>query len=158
MISDLGIHLNDLKRFGYDFSDFTDADGLIYRDNYGLTYIIVFFHTHQNDTDESLLLYSGTITGNGLEGGLIHVTIPDSSGMLLLMDKLSPKKVSVAYGYYDNGVQRIISELPITIDFDKLSAPTKSEPTYYPLENGENLTLTYYPINSLHAATPDSAD
>ena len=96
--------------------------------------------------------YSGY---DGSNRGFIHVTFPDSSEMFF-KNKIYHKKLSISYGYNDNPLE--LSKLSIPINFDKLNAPEKSEPEYYTLENGETLTLTYYPINSLHAATPDSAE
>ena len=153
-------NINDIESFGYEFNDTPDAKGFTY---YGYdddsqqyaSYIFISFESRQSDTDKSLLMYYGIWTDSGLDGGFIHVTIPDSSEMIL-KNQLFHDSLSISYGYNDDPLE--LSKLSIPVDFDKLTDDTMSEPEYYTLENGETLTLTYYPINSLHAATPDSAE
>ena len=156
-------NINDIESFGYEFNDTPDAKGFTY---YGYDddsqqyadYTFISFEKRRSDTDNSLLMYyeKNPYSGyNGLCRGFIHVTIPDSSEMIL-KNQLFHDSLSISYGYNDDSLE--LSKLSIPVNFDKLTAATKSEPEYYPLENGETLTLTYYPINSLHAATPDSAE
>ena len=153
--------INDIERFGYEFNHTPDAKGYSYVDFNSSQldhYIFTSFETRRSDTDNSLLMYYGKKPYSGydaLDGGFIQVTLPDSSEMIF-NNKLFYDSLSISYGYNDDPLE--LSKLSIPVDFDKLTAPTKSEPEYYPLENGENLTVTYYPINSLHAATPDSAE
>ena len=156
-------NINDIESFGYEFNDTPDAKGFTYyvydddSQQYA-DYTFISFEKRRSDTDNSLLMYydKNSYSGyNGLCRGFIHVTIPDSSEMIL-KNQLFHDSLSISYGYNDNPLE--LSKLSIPINFDKLNADTKSEPEYYPLENGENLTVTYYPINSLHAATPDSAE
>ncbi len=158
IILHLEFSINDIEHFGYEFNDSADAKGYscehYYRDQY-TQYIFINFEARQSDTDKSLLMYYGIWTDSGLDGGFIHVTIPDSSEMIL-KNQLFHDSLSISYGYNDDPLE--LSKLSIPVDFDKLTDDTMSEPEYYTLENGETLTLTYYPINSLHAATPDSAD
>ena len=103
-------------------------------------------------------MYYGKKANNGydaLDGGFIQVTLPDSSEMIL-KNQLFHDSLSISYGYNDDPLE--LSKISIPVNFDKLTADTMSEPEYYTLENGETLTLTYYPCNYLHAATPDSAE
>ncbi len=121
-------------------------------------FTFISFEARQSDTDKSLLMYyvKNPYYGyNVLDGGFIQVTLPDSSEMIL-KNQLFHDSLSISYGYNDDPLE--LSKLSIPVNFDKLTAATKSESKYYTLENGETLTLTYYPINYLHAATPDSAD
>ncbi|MEE1016239.1 MAG: hypothetical protein U0L27_01030 [Ruminococcus sp.] len=155
-------NINDIESFGYEFNDTPDAKGFIYNSyddsQHNSDFIFISFEKRQSDTDNSLLMYYGKKANNGydaLDGGFIQVTLPDSSEMIL-KNQLFHDSLSISYGYNDDPLE--LSKLSIPVNFDKLTAPTKSEPEYYPLENGENLTVTYYPINSLHAATPDSAE
>lgn len=153
--------INDIERFGYEFNHTPDAKGYSYVDFNSSQldhYIFTSFETRRSYTDNSLLMYYGKkpySDYNGLDGGFIQVTLPDSSEMIL-KNQLFHNSLSISYGYNDDPLE--LSKLSIPVNFDKLTAATKSEPEYYPLENGETLTITYYPINSLHAATPDSAE
>ena len=156
-------NINDIESFGYEFNDTQDAKGFVCTDydddsQQNAYYTFISFEARQSNTDNSLLIYYEKMPYSGYDGsnrGFIHVTFPDSSEMFF-KNKIYHKKLSISYGYNDNPLE--LSKLSIPINFDKLNAPEKSEPEYYTLENGETLTLTYYPINSLHAATPDSAE
>ena len=153
--------INDIESFGYEMNDASDAKGYSYVDYNSSQYdyyIFTSFETRRSYTDKSLLMYYGKkpySDYNGLDGGFIQVTLPDSSEMIL-KNQLFHNSLSISYGYNDDPLE--LSKLSIPVNFDKLTAATKSEPEYYPLENGENLTVTYYPCKSLHAATPDSAE
>lgn len=150
--------INDIESFGYEINDASDAKGYSYVDYNSSQYdhyIFTSFETRRSYTDKSLLMYYGKWADSGLDGGFIQVTLPDSSEMIV-KNQLFHNSLSISYGYNDDPLE--LSKLSIPVNFDKLTAPTKSEPEYYPLENGENLTVTYYPINYLHAATPDSAE
>ena len=157
-------NINDIKSFGYEFNDTQDAKGFVCTDydddsQQNAYYTFISFEKRQSDTDNSLLIYYEKNPYHGynydLYKGFIHVTFPDSSEMFF-KNKIYHKKLSISYGYNDDPLE--LSKLSIPVDFDKLTDDTMSEPEYYTLENGETLTLTYYPINYLHAATPDSAE
>ena len=156
-------NINDIESFGYEFNDSADAKGFVCTDydddsQQNAYYTFISFEARQSNTDNSLLIYYEKMPYSGYDGsnrGFIHVTFPNSSEMFF-KNKIYHKKLSISYGYNDNPLE--LSKLSIPVNFDKLNAPEKSEPEYYPLENGENLTVTYYPCNSLHAATPDSAE
>lgn len=160
---DVGFSINDIESFGYEFNDTADAKGFIYNgydddSQQNAIFTFISFEARQSDTDKSLLMYyvKNPYYGyNVLDGGFIQVTLPDSSEMIL-KNQLFHDSLSISYGYNDDPLE--LSKLSIPVNFDKLTAATKSESKYYTLENGETLTLTYYPINYLHAATPDSAD
>lgn len=155
-------NINDIESFGYEFNDTPDAKGFIYNSyddsQHNSDFIFISFEKRQSDTDNSLLMYYGKKANNGydaLDGGFIQVTLPDSSEMIL-KNQLFHDSLSISYGYNDDPLE--LSKISIPVNFDKLTADTMSEPEYYTLENGETLTLTYYPCNYLHAATPDSAE
>ena len=161
---DLGINIENLKRFGYAFDDFCTDVGWICRDKEGFEYIYITFDTIQNDDTindsyKSLLLYYGKLTDSGVDGAVIYATALNSRDMFFTgKGEFFSKELLVTYGCYDIKNEFDLRELYIPVNFDKLTAPTKSEPEYYPLENGKNLTVTYYPCKSTHAATPDSAE
>ena len=112
-----------------------------------------------NDSYKSLLLYYGKLTDSGVDGAVIYATALNSRDMFFTgKGEFFSKELLVTYGCYDIKNEFDLRELYIPVNFDKLTAPTKSEPEYYPLENGKNLTVTYYPCKSTRAATPDSAD
>lgn len=155
-------NINDIESFGYEFNDTPDAKGFIYNSyddsQHNSDFIFISFEKRQSDTDNSLLMYYGKKANNGydaLDGGFIQVTLPDSSEMIL-KNQLFHDSLSISYGYNDDPLE--LSKISIPVNFDKLTADTMSEPEYYTLENGETLTLTYYPYDTLHAATPDSAE
>ena len=156
-------NINDIESFGYEFNDTPDANGFTY---YGYdddsqqyaSYIFISFEKRQSDTDNSLLMYyekNPYFGYNGLCRGFIHVTIPDSSEMIL-KNQLFHDSLSISYGYNDDPLE--LSKLSIPVNFDNLLTTANIESEYYTLENGENLIVTYYPYDTLHAATPDSAE
>ena len=156
-------NINDIESFGYEFNDTPDAKGFTY---YGYDddsqqyadYTFISFEARQSDTDNSLLMYyeKNPYSGyNGLCRGFIHVTIPDSSEMIL-KNQLFHDSLSISYGYNDDPLE--LSKLSVPVNFDNLLTTANIESEYYTLENGENLIVTYYPYDTLHAATPDSAE
>ena len=156
-------NINDIESFGYEFNDTPDAKGFTY---YGYDddsqqyadYTFISFEKRRSDTDNSLLMYYEKYTQfdyDGLCRGFIHVTIPDSSEMIL-KNQLFHDSLSISYGYNDDSLE--LSKLSIPVNFDNLLTTANIESEYYTLENGENLIVTYYPYDTLHAATPDSAE
>ena len=155
---DTGININTLKDLGYNFDDFWYDEGWICRTKEGYEYIYITFDTIQNYSYESLLLYYGKITDSGLDGAVIYATAPNSRDMFFNGRTFLSTELELSYSCYNIYDEYNCRELYIPVNFDKLSAATKSEPEYYPLDNGEKLTVTYYPCKTTHAATPDSAD
>jgi len=145
---DLGISVQSIESLGYDFYDKNYGDYLYFH-NSGYKYISLVFGKHLDEYPyDSFLYYYGEITDSGVKGGFIELT--NISDLFYNWNYLYK---DLYLKYYDE------KDFIIPIDFDKLYAPTKSEPENYFFDNGElALTLTYYPINSLHAATPDSAE
>ena len=148
-------NINDIESFGYEFNDTPDAKGFTY---YGYDDDSQQYEKRRSDTDNSLLMYYEKYTQfdyDGLCRGFIHVTIPDSSEMIL-KNQLFHNSLSISYGYNDDSLE--LSKLSIPVNFDNLLTTANIESEYYTLENGENLIVTYYPYDTLHAATPDSAE
>ena len=145
---DLGISVQSIESLGYDFYDNNYLYDLCYH-NSGYKYISLVFGKHLDEYPyDSFLYYYGEITDNGVKGGLIEIT---NLSDYFYNDNILYKDFYLTYQEDRYFV--------VPIDFDKLTAQTKSEPKDYFFDNGElALTLTYYPINSLHAATPDSAE
>ena len=155
-------NINDIESFGYEFNDTPDAKGFIYNSyddsQHNSDFIFISFEKRQSDTDNSLLMYYGKKANNGydaLDGGFIQVTLPDSSEMIL-KNQLFHDSLSISYGYNDDPLE--LSKISIPVNFDKLLTTANIESEYYTLENGENLIVTYYPYDTLNAATPDSAE
>ena len=153
---DLGINIKNLESLDYDGNSFWSC---ICHDKEGNKFIFVSFGTIQRHSHESFLFYIGKITANGIDGALIQMTTPHSRKISFnTAGNYLYKEIDLYYTCYDINNQYIINHLFVPVNYDKLNAATKSEPEYYPLANGENLTVTYYPYDTLHAATPDSAD
>lgn len=143
---DLGISVNDIERLGYKAKK-TYLSYINKRGEYD--YIVICFNSGDDDDSTTYSWYYGRITDNGIKGGFIQAELLEQPDMKYFMSMFYDVIVAV----YDE------TSYCFPIDFDKLFSDTKSETEYHSFYDG-NLTLaiTYYPINSLHAATPDSAE
>lgn len=152
---DLGIDTKSLKRFGFESIDSEPHGGGICCDKEGNKYIYFNFSDY-NFTNLPLLSYYGKITDNGIDGAVIYV---ETTRLAIFYNPVFfLNEIYYPYTFLDKDHQEQGSELFVPINFDKLTASTMSEPDYYILDNGEKISITYYPLASLYAATPDSAD
>lgn len=165
---DLGVSAKDIENLGYGISHGVE----VLDDNFYIS-----FNSDQDDSN-ACLCYWGKLTDNGIVGGFVYAKVLDQPEYSIEITANSPREfvdfwykdeyiLCVDYDYeyflskYNDETQNFtIDQIPL--DYDKLTAATKSGPEYQTLYDccGEKLTLaiTYYPINSLHAATPDSAE
>ena len=124
------------------------------------------------------MCYWGKLTDNGIVGGFVYAKVLDQPEYSIEITANSPREfvdfwykdeyiLCVDYDYeyflskYNDETQNFtIDQIPL--DYDKLTAATKSGPEYQTLYDccGEKITLliTYYPSDCFRAATPDSAD
>ena len=152
---DLGIDAKSLERFGFESIDSVPDGGWICCDKEGNKYIYFNFSDY-NFTNLPLSSYYGKITDNGIDGAVIYV---ETTRLAIFYNPMFfLNEIYYPYTFLDKDHQEQDSELFVPINFDKLTASTMSEPDYYILDNGEKISITYYPLASLYAATPDSAD
>ncbi len=156
---DLEINAKDIESMGYNayenYGIWIDHFYTEYAFEQTGEYIHISFAPKQDDPNAHLW-YWGQITDEGIKGCLVQAKIlnqPENTFPMYL--------TSLCFlVYYDQPNYEIFGDTEI--NFDKLFADTKSETEYRTIYDGygEKLTLaiTYYPINYLHAATPDSAE
>lgn len=147
-IYDLGIRVDYIESLGYSFDEYFSS--WIMSNESGEEFILVRFYPAQTGMNATLSYY-GKITDQGLKGGLIKIGISNLPDMSYNTEFVS-NDIYVFYNYDNN-------HFSIPIDFDKLAAAVTPVPESYSSDDGEaEAIITYYPINSLHDATPDSAD
>lgn len=165
---DLGVSAKDIENLGYGISNGVE----VLDDNFYIS-----FNSDQDDSN-ACLCYWGKLTDNGIVGGFVYAKVLDQPEYSIEITANSPREfvdfwykdeyiLCVDYDYeyflskYNDETQNFtIDQIPL--DYDKLTAATKSGPEYQTLYDccGEKITLliTYYPSDCFRAATPDSAD
>ena len=165
---DLGVSAKDIENLGYGISHGVE----VLDDNFYIS-----FNSDQDDSN-ACLCYWGKLTDNGIVGGFVYAKVLDQPEYSIEITANSPREfvdfwykdeyiLCVDYDYeyflskYNDETQNFtIDQIPL--DYDKLTAATKSGPEYQTLYDccGEKITLliTYYPSDCFRAATPDSAD
>ena len=142
----LGISIKDIESLGFKIND--HCKSWLYHNGTDNDCIFVSFDPNQDDS-ATYLWYYGRITDNKIKGGLILAELlnkPEKSFFMTIF-------YTALYANYDD------TSFFFPIDYGKLTAKTKSEREYHSFYDDEiTLAITYYPCNSLHTATPDSAD
>ena len=142
---DLGISIEDIESLGYNTEK--NCKSWLFDDGI-YNAVFVSFNPDQNDSYKYVWYY-GRITDDGIKGGLIQAEFLDKPEYSFFITI----SYNIIFGLFDDW------NFYFLIDFDKLTSDIKSEREYHSFYDDElTLAVTYYPFNSLRAATPDSAE